>query len=145
MSPITKEREYLLKATSVALKTSTFTTARTYLTRLLEQTPAQDPRRTALLLDLGEPLATTGDFPGALTLFEEARDLARTDAERALEVIGMARAHPAWTHDDQRNTDGWLEEWAVDPATIEAAYARGAALDWDTTIRELLNEDPANA
>ncbi|MFN7955430.1 MAG: AAA family ATPase [bacterium] len=360
----TKEREYLSKATSVALRTSTFITARTYLTRLLEQTPAPDPRRTALLLDLGELLATTGDFPGALTLFEEARDLARTDAERArafwmlayvrretglmhqaydlyaaavrfarasgdeaivanalssagvcsaklgkleeaqafqeeslalarklgdpalelnalqragcilvarseyeqgeaiflevcalaeasgerqslmmalnnlgwvtdkkrefarsreygrqalalayelgsqlsialylinqagdelmdgdltsarshvregcrlalrlgamgrvmlalrsfslifyaegkteraLEVIGMARAHPAWTHDDQRNTDGWLEDWAVDPATLDAAYARGAALDWDTTIRELLSDDPANA
>ena len=359
-----KEREYLSKATSVALRTSTFITARTYLTRLLELTPAPDPRRTALLLDLGELLATTGDFPVALTRFEEARDLAGTDAERArafwmlayvrretglmqqayelyaaavrfarasgdeaivanalssagvcssklgkleeaqafqeeslalarklgdpalelnalqragcilvarseyeqgeaiflevcalaeatgerqslmmalnnlgwvtdkkrefarsreygrqalalayelgsqlsialylinlasdeltdgdltsasshlregcrlalrlgamgrvmlalrsfslilhaegrteraLEVIGLARAHPAWTHDDQQNTNGWLEDWAVDSATVEAAYARGAALDWDTTIRELLGEEPASA
>jgi hypothetical protein len=31
-----------------------------------------------------------------------------------------------------------LAEWALDPSVVEAGLAKGAELDWDKTIEELL-------
>lgn len=58
--------------------------------------------------------------------------------ERALALLGLARRHPAWSSDHQRDLDATLAEWGLDPSVIEAGMAKGANLDWDETIEELL-------
>jgi hypothetical protein len=34
--------------------------------------------------------------------------------------------------------DAALARWSLDPAVVEAGLAKGAELDWDATIKELL-------
>jgi len=63
---------------------------------------------------------------------------AEGQTERALVLLGLARTHPAWSSEDQRNLDATLAEWALDPLEVEAGMAKGAELDWDKTIEELL-------
>jgi hypothetical protein len=36
--------------------------------------------------------------------------------------------------------DMTLAEWALEPSVVEASMAKGAELDWDKTIEELLKE-----
>jgi hypothetical protein len=36
--------------------------------------------------------------------------------------------------------DKLLAEWGLDPSVVEAGLARGAGLDWEETIRNLLAE-----
>jgi hypothetical protein len=63
---------------------------------------------------------------------------AEGQTERALELWGLAQRHPAWSSEHQRGQDFTLARWALDPAVVEAGLAESAALDWDTTIQELL-------
>ena len=65
---------------------------------------------------------------------------AEGQTERALALYGLARCQPAWSRDDQHGLDAALAEWALDPAVMEAGLAKGAELDWDATIQELLKE-----
>lgn len=58
--------------------------------------------------------------------------------ERGLALLGLARNHPAWSSDIQRGVDAALAEWTLDPIVVEAGIAKGAELDWDKTIEELL-------
>jgi tetratricopeptide (TPR) repeat protein len=60
--------------------------------------------------------------------------------ERALALYGLAQRQPAWSSDNQHGLDVELAQWALDPAVVEAGMARGAELDWDATIQELLKE-----
>ena len=64
----------------------------------------------------------------------------RTDLREglALAPIGLARRQPAWNSDHQHSMDIILAEWALDPSVVEAGLAKGAELDWDKTIEELL-------
>ena len=50
----------------------------------------------------------------------------------------LARHHPALKSDDQRTLDMMLAEWALDPSVVEAGMKKGAELDWDETVKELL-------
>jgi adenylate cyclase len=73
----------------------------------------------------------------ALTTFAEiAYFEGRTDL--ALVLYGLARNHPAWSSDDQRSLDASLTAWGLDPSFVEAAMAKGAKLDWNKAIEELL-------
>jgi class 3 adenylate cyclase/tetratricopeptide (TPR) repeat protein len=63
---------------------------------------------------------------------------AEGQTERALRLWGLARRHPAWSSDNQHELDTALAEWALDPSVVEAGLAKGAELDWDATIQELL-------
>jgi tetratricopeptide (TPR) repeat protein len=58
--------------------------------------------------------------------------------ERALALYGLVSSQPAWTSDRQRQMDRNLAEWALDPSVIEAGLKKGAELDWDETVKELL-------
>jgi tetratricopeptide (TPR) repeat protein len=58
--------------------------------------------------------------------------------ERALALLGLAQRQPAWTDEHQHDAETVLSQWALDPAVVEAGLAKGAALDWDLTIQELL-------
>jgi hypothetical protein len=57
-----------------------------------------------------------------------------------LELLGVARIQPAWDNITQHEMDLTLAEWALDPSLVEAGMAKGAALDWEKTIEELLKE-----
>jgi tetratricopeptide (TPR) repeat protein len=59
-------------------------------------------------------------------------------SERALALLGLAQRQPAWTDEHQHDAETVLSHWALDPAVVEAGLAKGAALDWDQTIQELL-------
>ena len=58
--------------------------------------------------------------------------------ERALSLLGLAQRRPAWTDAHQHDAETVLSQWALDPEEVEAGLAKGAALDWDLTIQELL-------
>jgi hypothetical protein len=60
--------------------------------------------------------------------------------ERALALLGLARQHPAWGFEHKHEMDRLLAEWRFDPSVVEAGMAKGAELDWDETIVELLEE-----
>ncbi len=60
--------------------------------------------------------------------------------DRALALMGLARHHPAWGGEHQREMEETLARWALNPVQVEAGLAQGAALDWDTTIQELLQD-----
>jgi tetratricopeptide (TPR) repeat protein len=91
----------------------------------------------ALALRLGAlPTAMWAVRTFAHLAFEEGQ------SERGLALIGMARQHPAWDSEAQHQLNTLLTEWeityALDRATVEAGLAKGAELDWDKTIEELL-------
>jgi hypothetical protein len=52
--------------------------------------------------------------------------------------LGLAQRQPAWTDAHQHDAETVLSQWALDPEEVEAGLAKGAALDWDLTIQELL-------
>lgn len=63
---------------------------------------------------------------------------AEGQVDRALELTGLARSHPSWGSEHQREWELAQARWALDPATIEAGLSRGAALDFDATVQALL-------
>jgi class 3 adenylate cyclase/tetratricopeptide (TPR) repeat protein len=63
---------------------------------------------------------------------------AEGNTQRALALLGLARIQPAWDNNAQHEMDLTLPEWALDPSVVEAGMAKGAELNWDETIRELL-------
>jgi class 3 adenylate cyclase/tetratricopeptide (TPR) repeat protein len=87
----------------------------------------------ALALRLG---TLTFVVPAVVTFAELAYVEGQT--QRALALLGLARKHPAWSSDHQRDLDRVLAEWVLDPSVVEAGLAKGAAVDWDETIGELL-------
>jgi len=78
-----KQRLYLRKAATVAQEVSAFHTAVDYLGRLLELTPAADPVRSALALQLADAYYGLSDFPAARDAIRQAQAAAATDADRA--------------------------------------------------------------
>jgi predicted ATPase len=65
---------------------------------------------------------------------------AEGQTERALALWGSARRQPAWRSDHQHELDTTLALWTLDPSLVEAGMAKGAELDWEQTIAELLKE-----
>lgn len=63
---------------------------------------------------------------------------AEGNTDRALALYGLARRQPAWGGEHQRQLDLALESWALTPSEVNAGLARGAELDWDRSIIELL-------
>ncbi|MCG2784371.1 MAG: AAA family ATPase [Anaerolineae bacterium] len=57
---------------------------------------------------------------------------------RALELLGLADHHPAHSIDHQRLAEQMLQEWNLDDDEVVAGMARGAAIDWQTNLRQLL-------
>jgi class 3 adenylate cyclase/predicted ATPase len=74
---------------------------------------------------------------GAVMFFGELAH-AEGQIERALALLGLARQHLAWGFEQQHHMDAMLAEWALDPSVAEAGIAKGAGLDWDETIQNLL-------
>ena len=114
------------------------------------------------LINLAEVSIQLGDLPNARLKLQEGLALALRlgilpsvvaalvsfgkltyaagQTERAFALFGLARHHPAWSSDHQRSLDLILAEWALDPSVVQAGMAKGAELDWDKTISELLRE-----
>jgi tetratricopeptide (TPR) repeat protein len=73
----------------------------------------------------------------AVTCFADLA-YAEGETEQALALLGLARNHPAWTGEDQRNLELTLARWALGASVVEAGLAKGAEQDWDATVQELL-------
>ena len=56
----------------------------------------------------------------------------------ALALMGLARRQPMWSIFAKQFLDAALAEWGLDSSAAEAGMAKGAELDWDKTIEELL-------
>jgi tetratricopeptide (TPR) repeat protein len=63
---------------------------------------------------------------------------AEGQSERALALLGLACQHPAWSYEHQHGIDTMLAEWGLNPSVVKAGMAKGAQLDWDETIRNLV-------
>jgi tetratricopeptide (TPR) repeat protein len=63
---------------------------------------------------------------------------AQGDDDRALALMGMAQQHPAFSQDNRRLVEQSLKEWALDGERVQAGLARGAAMDFDSTVRGLI-------
>jgi tetratricopeptide (TPR) repeat protein len=63
---------------------------------------------------------------------------AEGQTERALALWGLAQRHPAWGSENERVMEETLGRWGLAPEVIQSGLAQGAALDWDTTLNELL-------
>jgi class 3 adenylate cyclase/predicted ATPase len=81
-----------------------------------------------------------GVLPWMVLVMVNFAELAHAEGqtERALVLYGLARRHPAWSGEHQRQLDLALSGWALDPFVVEAGLAKGAELDWDKIIQELL-------
>jgi class 3 adenylate cyclase/outer membrane protein assembly factor BamD (BamD/ComL family) len=98
---------------------------------------------TAARVGLREGLALAqrlGALPFVVAAVINFADLAHAEGqtERPLALLGLARHHPAWRSDFQRQLDNILAEWALDPSVVEAGLKRGEGLDWEEMIQELL-------
>lgn len=91
-------------------------------------------------LALALRLGSMPEVMGAVCNFAEIA-YAEGQNERALALLRLARHRPAWSSEHQREMDRMLAEWGLDPSVVESAMAKGAELDWDETIRELINSD----
>jgi class 3 adenylate cyclase/tetratricopeptide (TPR) repeat protein len=58
--------------------------------------------------------------------------------ERALGLLGLAQSHPASNLDNQHEINKLLTKWKLEPAVQAAGLARGASLDWDRVLTELI-------
>jgi tetratricopeptide (TPR) repeat protein len=90
-------------------------------------------------LALALRLGSMPEVMGAVCNFAEIA-YAEEQNERALALLRLARHRPAWSSEHQREMDRMLAEWGLDPSVVESAMAKGAELDWDETIRELLED-----
>ncbi|MBP8002068.1 MAG: tetratricopeptide repeat protein [Chloroflexi bacterium] len=113
---------YLINLVTINIELGEFSAARVGLREGL-----------AMALQLGTP-------PRVITAVKNFGYLAQQEGqtERALALYGLARRHPAWSNDHQRQVNEALAELALDPSLLEAGLKRGEALDWDATIHELL-------
>ena len=57
---------------------------------------------------------------------------------RALALLGLVRQHPATSRDIQRLVDEALAHLHLDPVVVETGLARGATLNLDTVVAEIL-------
>ncbi|MCP4287427.1 MAG: tetratricopeptide repeat protein, partial [Gammaproteobacteria bacterium] len=75
------------------------------------------------------------------------RYLQRSQPARAGELYGLAQHHPAFNSEVQVRLDEVLPQLAeaLPPLELQAALARGKALDLDTVVTELLEETEAMA
>jgi adenylate cyclase len=73
----------------------------------------------------------------AVTIFA---DLAYYDGQtdRALALYGLAQLQPAFIRSFQYDLDTRLAEWGIESGESAAGLARGHLLDWDATIKTLL-------
>jgi tetratricopeptide (TPR) repeat protein len=81
-----------------------------------------------------------GAAPWTLTgvIFYARLEAAQGNIPRALELLGLAEHHPAHSIDHQRLAEQMLQEWNLDEREIIQAMARGAALDWQVVLMQLL-------
>ncbi len=98
-----------------------------------------DDARAGLREGLGLALRL-GALPWAVGAVMYFADLAHVEGqtERALMLYGLAQHHPAWSNDHQRGMNENLQAWGLDANVAQAALAKGAQLDWNATVQELL-------
>lgn len=137
-----KERDYYRRALAVARELGAQNDAALYLINLADADiglgefgAARAGLREGLALSL-----RLGALPCVVNAVKGFGYLAQVEGqiERALALYGLARRHPAWSSDHQRQLNEELARIALDPSVVEAGLKQGAVLDWDTTIRDLL-------
>ena len=64
--------------------------------------------------------------------------LAQGDTEQAFELLGLAKTHPAWDSENEREMNIYLGEATLQAEAAQSAMQRGQALDWDATLSAIL-------
>ncbi len=88
-------------------------------------------------LALAEHLGAT---PWAVTavLFYARLFYARSEAERAYSLLGLARNQPAFSSDHTRLMEQMFTDWQVTPESAAVNIAAAPILDWKTTVLDLM-------
>ncbi|MFN2110397.1 MAG: ATP-binding protein, partial [Anaerolineae bacterium] len=135
-------REYFQQALALAREIGAQQMVALYLSNLAyvniklgELDAAREDLRAGLALAL-----RLGVLPRLVNAVMYFADLfqAEGQSERSLALLGLARCHPAWNNAHERELEAALVRWSLDPAVVETGLAKGAELDWHTTIQELL-------
>jgi len=64
---------------------------------------------------------------------------AEGDVERALELFGVAKTNPAYESECEREISIYLDEWHLDQARVRKGLERGAQLDFNLVLNELID------
>lgn len=64
----------------------------------------------------------------------------RGETARALELIGVAKNHPSWDSENERETQMFLSQWQVPEEEFLAAVQAARQVAYQATVRELLGE-----
>lgn len=67
----------------------------------------------------------------------------RGENARALELIGIARNHPAWDSENERETQLFLSQWQITPGEFDAAVQAGRQADFEAAVNRLLGREGA--
>jgi predicted ATPase len=77
------------------------------------------------------PITVFGITYFALLAFAEGQ------AERALELIGVARSCPAWDSENEREVNRFLAEWNLPAGQVERGLLRGQQMEVEVVLDEL--------
>jgi hypothetical protein len=64
---------------------------------------------------------------------------AEGDTDRMLALVGLALNHPSKFNDLEQEVNARLPEFNLPEKTVKAGMAKGAKLDFDATVRQLLD------
>jgi predicted ATPase/class 3 adenylate cyclase len=106
--------------------------------KLGESGPAKRYAHEALQLALTIGSMVTAVY--ALVIFAQL-DAHTGNTGRALALLELARHHPAADANTREEIDRVLAELKFAPETVEAGLAQGRRLDFEATVRELLQEE----
>jgi len=91
------------------------------------------------LLIMGSRIIAGSSAKKAASRLESVRQALFADETRAAVMRrALAEHHPAHSLDHQRLAEQMLNEWNLDETEIITGMARGAALDWQASLMQLL-------
>jgi tetratricopeptide (TPR) repeat protein len=137
-----KAQDFYLQAMALAREIGAQQSLALYLTNLahseirlgdLEQAQSHLREGLALAYHLN-----VGPWSLTAVLFFARLQAARGYRDLALELFGLADHHPAFSMDHQRLMEQMLAEWNLADTDVVRGMARGAVLDWDETVINLM-------
>lgn len=139
---LSKAQDFYLQAMALVREIGAQQSLALYLTNLAHsEIRLGDLEQAQFHLREGLALAyrlNVGPWSLTAVLFFARLEAARGNIALALELFGLADRHPAFSIDHQRLMEQMLTEWGLSHEDVINGMARGASLDWDETVRNLM-------